>query len=70
MIVAKARYDAGECIVVPILIRENDHWSESEWSSIQATPTDPNTARLVPVAEWASKDRAWTTIMKAIKKRF
>jgi internalin A len=54
-------YEAGEAIVIPILIRPVD-WNSVSFSHIQALPTD-----LKPVTKWADKDDAWLNVEQGIR---
>ncbi|MBW4658134.1 MAG: leucine-rich repeat domain-containing protein [Drouetiella hepatica Uher 2000/2452] len=59
---ALERYEAGEAIVIPILIRSGVDWNAVSFNHIQALPTD-----LKPVPKWSDPDDAWLNIEQGIK---
>ncbi len=65
--IAKERYQAGDCIVLPIIVRVNSYWEGSEWAAIQGIPTDPKTGKLTAIHAWSDKDEAWACIVAGIR---
>ena len=59
---ALERHVAGECRVIPIIVRSCD-WSDTPFAHLVAVPRDG-----VPVASWRDQDEAFTDVAKAIRK--
>ncbi|MBD1867267.1 AAA-like domain-containing protein [Cyanobacteria bacterium FACHB-471] len=55
------RHNAGEALVLPILLRPVN-WNELSFSRLQALPTD-----LKPVTRWSDPDDAWLNIEQGIR---
>ncbi|WP_437904702.1 toll/interleukin-1 receptor domain-containing protein [Sorangium sp. So ce327] len=58
---ALARHDAGEAMVIPIILRECK-WSRAPFAKLQALPKDAR-----PVTSWANRDEAWTNVASGIE---
>jgi internalin A len=58
---AMERHNAGEALVLPILLRPVN-WNELSFKRLQALPTD-----LKPVTKWADQDDAWLNIEHGIR---
>jgi hypothetical protein len=59
---ALERHAAGECRVVPVIVRACD-WSDTPFAQLVAIPRDG-----LPVASWPDQDEAFTDVAKAIRK--
>lgn len=59
---ALERYDKGEVIVVPIVIRPCD-FESLQIKRFQALPKD-----IKPISKWDDKDEAWLNVVEGIKK--
>ena len=60
---AMERHDAGETVVIPVILRDVD-WQDAPFGSLQALPTGGR-----PVEDWPSHDKAFTDIARGIRKR-
>jgi hypothetical protein len=58
---ALGRYEKGEAIVIPIIIRPCD-WSVCPFSKLQALPAEAK-----PVSKWQDRDEGWLTVIKGIR---
>ena len=58
---ALARHDAGEALVIPVLLRPCD-WSSADFARLTALPTDGT-----PVTSWANQDDAWKNVAVGIR---
>ncbi|WP_181357317.1 COR domain-containing protein [Stenomitos frigidus] len=58
---ALERHDAGEALVLPILLRPVN-WNALPFSRLQAMPTD-----LRPVTKWPDRDEAWLNVETIIR---
>jgi hypothetical protein len=58
---AMERYDAGEAVVIPIILRPAD-WKGAPFSKIQMLPRDAK-----PVTRWADRDEAFLEVAKGIR---
>lgn len=58
---ALARHEAGEAVVLPILLRDCK-WSRAPFAKLQALPKDAK-----PVTSWTNRDEAWTNIASGIE---
>ncbi|MDC0740928.1 toll/interleukin-1 receptor domain-containing protein [Polyangium mundeleinium] len=58
---ALERREAGQARVVPIIVRACD-WHQTPLGALQALPRDAK-----PVAEWQSRDAAWTDVARGIR---
>jgi len=58
---ALARHEAGEVVVVPIILRPVD-WQNSPFSKLQALPKN-----LRPLTRWRNRDEAFLNIVKGIQ---
>jgi hypothetical protein len=59
---AIARHDAGNALVIPIILRPCD-WQYSPFSKLQALPKD-----LRPVTKWGDQDEAWVNVVQGIRR--
>lgn len=59
---ALARHQAGEAIVIPILVRYVE-WEQTPLATLQALPREG-----LPVTSWDNPDEAWTEIAAEIRK--
>jgi len=58
---AVERHDRGQTVLIPIVIR-SCLWEDTPFARLNALPTDAKA-----VAEWASRDEAWTTVARGIR---
>jgi len=56
------RHQAGEAIVVPIILRPSD-WQHSPLASLQALP-----AKGRPISNWSNRDQAWLDIAQGLRR--
>lgn len=61
MLRAVARHDAGEAIVVPVILRACD-WHGAPFGKLLATPTDGR-----PVTQWPDRDQAFLEVARAVR---
>ena len=61
MVRALERHEAGEAIVVPIILRPVD-WSHSPFYHLQVLPKNGR-----PVTTWHNRDVAWADVAKGIR---
>lgn len=59
---ALQRHQAGQAIVIPILVRHVD-WAGTPFSSLQALPHDGK-----PVTSWSNRDEAWVQVVEGIRR--
>jgi len=59
---ALERHEAGECRVVPIIVRDCD-FSGSRFAGLQALPKDAR-----PVKSWDDRDEAWADVARRIRR--
>lgn len=59
---ALEKYDAGEAVVIPIIVRPVE-WRGAPFGGLQALPKNAK-----PVTEWANRDSAWRDVAKGIRK--
>jgi len=59
---AMARHEAGEAVVIPVVLRETD-WTGAPFGKLQALPRDAK-----PVTRWADPDAAFVDIARGIRK--
>lgn len=59
---ALKRHDAGECRVIPVILRPT-FWKNAQFNKLQALPTYGK-----PVSEWSNKDKAFLDIAEGIQK--
>ena len=59
---AMERHNAGEALVVPIMLRPTD-WQGVDFARLQALPIDAK-----PVTDWASRDKAFLDIAQGLRK--
>ena len=59
---ALARHEAGEALVVPIILRPSD-WHSAPFGKLQALPRDGK-----PVTNWGNRDEAWTDVARGLRK--
>ncbi|MDO1447410.1 leucine-rich repeat domain-containing protein [Rhodocytophaga aerolata] len=60
---ALRKYDAGNGVVVPIIIKETALWHQFEIGKFNAVPTDGR-----PISSWPKKDAAWRDVIEKINK--
>lgn len=58
---ALERHDAGEALVIPVIVRPSD-WESSPLGRLQALPTGGK-----PVMKWSNRDEAFLSIAKGIR---
>lgn len=61
MLRAIERHDAGEAVVVPVILRACD-WHNAPFGNLMATPTDGK-----PVMQWADRDQAMLEVVRAVR---
>lgn len=59
---ALRRHEQGTARVIPILVKPVD-WESSPFGKLQALPPGAK-----PVVEWKSRDRAWTEVVRGIRR--
>jgi hypothetical protein len=59
---AMQRHDAGEAVVIPIILRSCD-WKGAPFGKLQGLPKD-----MKPVKDWADRDQAFTNVAQGIRK--
>jgi hypothetical protein len=59
---AIARHDAGEALVIPVVLRPCD-WSGAPFARLQALPKDAK-----PVTRWENRDDAWADVARGIRR--
>ena len=59
---AIARQEAGEALVIPILVRKTD-WTDAPFAHLRALPTDAK-----PIASWRNKDTALADVAAGIRR--
>lgn len=59
---ALERHEAGEAVVVPIILRPVD-WTDAPFARLQALPKDAK-----PVETWTIKEQAWADVAEGIKR--
>lgn len=62
MMRAMERHEAGEAVVIPIILRPCD-WQGGQFDKLQGLPKDCK-----PVTSWANRDEAFTDIARGIRK--
>jgi hypothetical protein len=55
------RHNAGEALVIPIILRPCD-WMDTPFSKLQALPKDAK-----PVTSWANRDQAFLDVARGIR---
>lgn len=60
---ALERDEAGEAVVVPIILRDCD-WHAAPFAKLQALPEGAK-----PITRWRPHDRAWANVVAALRKR-
>lgn len=61
MMRAMERHDAGEAVVIPVILRACD-WRGAPFSKLNATPPDGK-----PITQWADIDEAFFQVAKAVR---
>jgi len=61
MSVALERYDSGDVLIVPIVVRPVD-WKRSSLGRFQALPKDA-----IPLTSWDNRDLAWLSVVEGIR---
>ena len=56
------RHDAGQSLVIPVVLRPVD-WSGAPFGRLQALPKDAK-----PVSVWPNRDLAWVDVVRGIRK--
>ena len=59
---AMERHDAGEAVVIPIILRSCD-WKGAPFGKLQGLPKD-----MKPVKDWPDRDQAFTNVAQGIRK--
>lgn len=59
---AMKRHDAGEAVVIPIILRSCD-WKGAPFGKLQGLPKD-----MKPVKDWPDRDQAFTNVAQGIRK--
>ena len=60
---ALERHDAGEALVIPIILRPVD-WDGAPFGRLQALPKDAK-----PITVWPNRDLAWVDVVRGIRDR-
>ncbi len=58
---ALSKYEAGNGVVVPIIIKDTPLWHEFAIGKFNAVPTDGK-----PISAWSKKDAAWADVIRKI----
>jgi hypothetical protein len=58
---AMERHEAGEAVVIPIILRPVD-WTGAPFGQLQALPKDAR-----PVTSWSNREKAWVNIAQSIR---
>ncbi len=61
MLRALERHEAGEAIVIPVILRACD-WHSAPFGKLQATPTDGK-----PITQWPDRDQAMLEVARAVR---
>lgn len=66
---ALAREARGECLVVPVIVRDTPLWDRSNFAHLQVLParTPPQT-ETTPLTLWADRDSAWANVVRELVK--
>lgn len=66
---ALERHGRGECLVVPVIVRDTPLWERSKFAHLQALParTPPQTGT-TPLTLWADRDSAWANVVRELVK--
>jgi hypothetical protein len=59
---AIARHDAGQCRVIPVIVRDVD-WKKMSFSGLQALPKNG-----APVTSYTRQDEAWLQVAEGIRR--
>ncbi len=59
---AMERHDAGEAVVIPVILRDCD-WHDADFGKLQGLPKDGKAVTL-----WPDRDTAWRNVAEGIKK--
>src|SRR5215510_12890765 len=62
MVRAIERHDAGEAIVIPIILSACD-WQGAPFSKLQALPKDAK-----PIKNWNDRDEAWLDVVRGLRR--
>ncbi len=62
MLRAIERHDAGEAVVIPIILSACD-WQDAPFSKLQALPKDAK-----PIKGWNDRDEAWLDVVRGIRR--
>lgn len=58
---ALQRYEAGEAVVIPLLLRPCD-WQSAPFATLQMLPTEAR-----PITKWRNRDEAWANVVTGIR---
>ena len=61
MVRAIERHDAGEAVVIPIILSACD-WQDAPFSKLQALPKDAK-----PIKNWNDRDEAWLDVVRGLR---
>ena len=59
---AMARHDAGEAVVIPVILRPCD-WRGAPFGNLNATPPDGR-----PITQWPDRDHAMLEVAQAVRR--
>src|SRR5262245_4543726 len=62
MVRAIERHDAGEAVVIPIILSACD-WKDAPFSKLQALPKDAK-----PIKNWNDRDEAWVDVVRGLRR--
>src|SRR5262245_17114417 len=62
MLRAIERHDAGEAVVIPIILSACD-WQSAPFSKLQALPKDAK-----PIKNWNDRDEAWLDVVRGLRR--
>ncbi len=62
MIRAIERHDAGEAVVIPIILSACD-WHGAPFSKLRALPKDAR-----PIKKWNDRDEAWLDVVQGLRR--
>jgi hypothetical protein len=62
MVRAIERHDAGEAVVIPIILSACD-WQDAPFSKLQALPKDAK-----PIKNWNDRDEAWLDVVRGLRR--
>src|SRR5262245_37027622 len=62
MVRAIERHDAGEAVVIPIILSACD-WQDAPFGKLQALPKDAK-----PIKTWSDRDEAWLDVVRGLRR--